>query len=130
MIFDTGFIIDLMNKNAQAVNKLQELMGKKELQYTTSLTIFELFSGLARSQKTEEEKKKITTILSGLPILDLDNKCAEQGGELDGTLIKEGKMIGVIDSMIAGIALTKNMSVLTRNVKDFSKIKDLKIETY
>jgi len=130
MIFDTGFIIDLMNKNAQALNKLQELMNKKELQYITSLTIFELFSGLSRSQKPEEEKNKITTILIGLPIFDLDNQCAELGGKLDGILIKEGKMIGAIDSMIAGIALIKNMPVLTRNIKDFSKIKGLKTETY
>ncbi len=130
MIFDTDFIISLMNKNPQALNKLQELMSRKQLQYTTSLTLFELFSGLARSQKTEEEKRKIASVLIGLPILDLDNKSAETGGEIDGALIKEGKMIGAIDCMISGIAITKNLPVITKNIKDFSKIKGLKIETY
>ena len=39
-------------------------------------------------------------------------------------------MIQPIDCMIAGIALIRKEKVLTRNVKDFSKIKDLEIETY
>lgn len=39
-------------------------------------------------------------------------------------------MINIEDIMLAGIALTHNESIITRNIKHFSKIEGLKIETY
>lgn len=39
-------------------------------------------------------------------------------------------MIDPEDAMIAGIALINDESVLTKNVEHFSRIRDLKIETY
>ncbi len=39
-------------------------------------------------------------------------------------------MIDPEDTLIAGIALINNETVLTKNVEHFSRIRDLKIETY
>lgn len=130
MIFDTNFVIDLMRNDKKAVSKLDEIIKRGDTQLITSLTIFELFSSLARSLKPLEEKNKIINILRGQLVLSLDNESAEKAGEIDGSLIKEGKMIGVIDSLIAGVALAKKEKILTRNVKEFSKIKGLEIQTY
>lgn len=130
MIFDTSFVIDVMNNDSKSVEKLHELIKAGEPQLITSLTIFELFSGLERSKKPMREKEKVLKILKGQLVLHLDNDSAEKAGEIDGNLVKEGRMIGPIDSMIGGIALIKKEKVLTRNVKDFSKIKGLEIETY
>ncbi len=35
-----------------------------------------------------------------------------------------------IDSLISGIALNRNQSILTNNVKHFTRVKELKIESY
>ncbi len=130
MIVDTTFVIDLMRNEEKAVAKLHQLINKREPLLVTALTIFELFSGLSRSTKPSEERNKIMKVLKGQLILHLDNDSAEKAGEIDGTLIKEGNMIGPVDSMIAGIALVKKDVVLTRNIKDFSKVKGLDTETY
>lgn len=130
MIFDTSFIIDVMRKDEKAINKLHEIIKKREPQLITSPTMFELFSGLARSQKPAREKNKIMKILKDQLVLHLDNDSAEKAGEIDGTLIKDGNRIGPIDSMISGIALVKKEKVLTRNKKDFEKVKSLEIEVY
>lgn len=39
-------------------------------------------------------------------------------------------MIDPEDAMIAGIALLSNETILTKNVEHFSRIRNLKIETY
>ncbi len=130
MIFDTAFLIDVMKNDQRAVSKLQELIQRRETQLITSLTVFELFSGVAQSNMPLKERNKVMNILNGQLILHLDNDAAEKAGEIDGGLIKEGKMIGPIDSMIAGITLVKKEKVLTRNVKDFSRIKGVEVETY
>ena len=69
-------------------------------------------------------------ILNGQLIINLDRHSAEKAGEIDGTLTKAGYEIGPIDCMIAGIAIIKNDKLITRNVKDFMKVKDLKVESY
>lgn len=130
MILDTSFIIDFMANDPKAVDKLRELVKRREPQLITTLSIFELFSGLVRSKRPMEEKYKVMKILEEQTVLSFDSDAAERSGEIDGILKKAGKDIGPIDSMIAGIALSKNQKVLTRNVKDFQRIKGLNIESY
>ncbi|PIN81212.1 hypothetical protein COV11_02340 [Candidatus Woesearchaeota archaeon CG10_big_fil_rev_8_21_14_0_10_30_7] len=130
MILDTTFLIDVMDEDDKAVAKLLDIIKKGEPQLITAPTIFELFTGITRSKKPEQEKNKIIKVLEGQIVVHLDNNSAEKAGEIDGNLMKDGKPIGVIDSMIAGIALIKKDKILTRNIKDFSKIKGLEIETY
>lgn len=130
MIFDTSFVIDVMRADEAAVLKLRDISIMGEKRIVTSPTIFELFSGLARSQKPSLEKNKIMRILKSQMIIELDNESAEKAGEIHGSLIKSGNGIASLDSMIAGIALVRHEKVLTRNAKDFSKVKGLEIETY
>ena len=130
MITDTTFLIDVMRNDERAVAKLNDFIKNAEPQLVTAVTIFELFSGLARSTKPVAEKNKVMNRLKGLLVLHLDYDAAQKAGEIDGDLIKSGEMIQPLDSMIAGIALIKKEKVLTRNVKDFSKVKNLEIETY
>jgi len=68
------------------------------------------------------------SILSNQSIVSFNRAAAEKAGEIDGTLIKQGKKIGIVDSLIAAIALTNNEKVITRNIKDFSRVKGLEIE--
>lgn len=130
MISDTTFIVDLLRNDARAITKLKELMKKNELSFVTTLTIFELFSGLFRSNNPIKEKSRVIDVLKRQMIINLDPESAEKAGEIDGNLILKGKMIQPVDCMIAGIALVKKDKVLTRNVKDFSKIEGLEIESY
>ena len=130
MILDTNFIIDLMNKEDSASKKLDVLLKNQEKLAVTSVTVFELFSGLAQAEKKTEEKIKIMNILKSINSITLDDDCAKMGGQVDGSLIKKGATIGPLDSMIAGIALVRNESLLTRNVKHFSRIDNLKVESY
>ena len=61
MIFDTTFVIDLMRNNKEAVSRLHQIINGGETQLITALTIFELFSGLAQSNKPIEEKIRSCT---------------------------------------------------------------------
>ncbi|MEK6963364.1 MAG: type II toxin-antitoxin system VapC family toxin [Nanoarchaeota archaeon] len=130
MILDTSFIIDVMNKKAEAIKKIRELEENKKTYLVTSLTIFELFSGVGQSKKPDEEKTKIKEVLGSGYILPLDEDSAREGGFIHGQLRKEGTPIGTADCMIAGITLINNEKLLTNNVKDFKKIKGLELVTY
>lgn len=130
MIMDTCFVIDLMNGDTKAVEKLENLTKGGELLFLTTITAFELFSGVARSNKKENERAKIKEVLKGQLLLALDDSSAEKAGDIDGRLIKEGNQIKPLDCMIAGIALNKKDKILTRDLKDFSRVPGLEIESY
>jgi len=130
MIFDTCFIIDVMDGDEKAISKLKDIVKRDIPQITTAISIFEIFSGMSRCNNPENEKRKIIDVLENLLIADIDNESAQKSGTIDGELIKTGKPIGVQDILIAGVALKRKDTLLTRNIKDFERIKNLKIESY
>ena len=130
MIVDTTFVIDIMRKDERALLKLKQFVSRGEPQIVTVLTLFELYSGIMQSNKPDVEKQRVLQILSNLIIWHFDAESAEKSGEIDGGLCKQGKKIDTVDSMIAGIAIAKGERLLTRNIKDFSKIVGLDIESY
>ncbi len=130
MIVDTSFVIDVMRNEPSAIKKLDALIKSNEPQLLTTPTIFELFHGIARSSRPQSERNKVMDVISKQTVLDFSAKAAARAGELDGDLIKRGERISPIDAMIAAIALEAGETVLTRNNKDFSKIKGLRTEMY
>ncbi|HLC32614.1 MAG TPA: PIN domain-containing protein [Candidatus Nanoarchaeia archaeon] len=130
MIIDTTVLIDLMNGDRETHNKIRELELRGEPCKVTTLSVFELRRGVPLSEDESQEKQKITEVLQGQTILPLDIASVEIGGVLSGLLQKQGKSIGGIDTIISGIALAHKEKVLTRNVKDFSKVPGLHVETY
>ena len=77
-----------------------------------------------------QKLEKINNILAGIVLLDLDFESAKIGGKIHAELYSLGMPIQPEDSMIAGICLKNNKKILTRNVKHFSRIKNLQVETY
>ncbi len=130
MIVDTTFLIDIMDNEPVATEMLKSLVEKGAPLTVTALSIFELFSGLTRSTSPLREYEKIQSVTEQLPRWSFDEVSAERAGQLHGMLISKGQPIGALDAMIAGIALQHHEPVLTRNVKDFSRVPGLKVETY
>ena len=130
MILDTSLLIDVMNGLPEAINKIKRLNADREVQFIAAPSIFELWSGIAQSKKSEMEKKKVLSVLGTQTILNLDQKSAEEGGKIDGMLVKNGTQIDSEDCMIAGIAICNGEIIVTRNIAHFSRIKGLKIESY
>ena len=51
-------------------------------------------------------------------------------GTLRASLVRAGKMIGPLDLLIAAHAVYLGATLVTNNVKEFSRVSDLKIETW
>ena len=130
MIIDTCFVIDVMRNNKKAIDKLNELLNINEELFITSISIFELFSGIQKSNQHKDELKKVMDVLNDLMSLSFTINAAQKAGNIDSVLVNQGIMNDPIDNMIAGIALINKQAILTKNIKHFEKIHDLKIETY
>ena len=130
MILDTCFLIDLMQGDQKAKDKLDRIYKQNEEHYISALSIFELFSGVAQSSHPISEKHKVREVLKGQLIIPLNQSIAEIGGTMFGNQILAGEMTTVVDVMIAASAKEKGQAVLTRNIKDFNRISGVTVETY
>ena len=130
MILDSSFLIDLLRgRNEEAKKKAEELDRIFVTKSISSISIMELWRGACLIQ-SEKEKKKILSLLNSVIIYDFDAYAAKVAAEIEADLKIKGKNIDREDIMIAAIAKTKNEPVLTRNVKHFSKIEGLTVESY
>ncbi len=128
MIADTTFIIDVGRGDAGAFKKLEELKVKKEALAITAVTTFELFQGT--TGLNEKELKIFSKFVNNALVIPVEHETAKLAGIIRSQLKRRGVQLEAIDCLIAGIALLGKDALLTRNVKDFSPIKGLRIETY
>ncbi len=129
MILDTGFIVDLFKGKKNAVEKMQSLSEKGDAYFVSAVTLHELWTGVTLSIQEEQEKARIKQTLESIDILNFDVFCAQISGMVNGKLMKDGKMIGSEDCMIAGTALYHKLPLLTKD-EHFKRIHGLKIENY
>lgn len=96
----------------------------------SSVTYAELVHGVEKSQAVEKNRLALALLLANIEILDFDAAAAEYYGKIRADLEKKGTPIGSLDMMIAGHAMSLNYTVVTNNTKEFSRVKDLKLENW
>ena len=128
MIADTTFFIDLARRNPQAMDKLNELRERKEALAITAVTTFELFQGSGKL--SEAELKLFSRLIGNSLVIPVEHETAQLAGMIKNHLSKNGLQVGPLDCLIAGVVIVGKDVLLTRNVKDFSRIEGLRIETY
>lgn len=127
---DTTFAIDLMRGDKGAVAKAEELEERGETSVVPAPVFFELFEGAIRSDAPARERRKVEQFGKAYGRTAFGFEEARAGGEILGELLLEGNPIGLIDSMIAGIAIEHGEKILTRDPKDFERVPEIEIETY
>ncbi|ATZ61190.2 MAG: type II toxin-antitoxin system VapC family toxin [Methanosarcinales archaeon Met12] len=127
---DTNFLVELLRRNSRAEKKLEELTLRGETLTTTPLNACELFKGAYRTGKQIEETKKVRELLSHLDILDFSIPSCEVFGKIINSLRDKGDDVGEVDVLIACIVITHGEILVTNNVKHFSRISGLRLETF
>lgn len=128
-LLDTNICIFAIKKRPETVlKKLKEKISDGI--YISSLTIAELEFGVENSQKIENNRIALLKFLSIFNILNFDDSDAIDYGRLKTDLRKQGRIIGPIDILLAAQALNKELIFVTNNVKEFKRVKGLKIEDW
>jgi tRNA(fMet)-specific endonuclease VapC len=93
--------------------------------YTTStVSVMEIVRGFQQNQSTRRLQAFVAS-LATLEILPFDLPDAELAGRIAGDLERVGRPIGVADPMVAAIALTKGLELVTGNIAHFQRIQQL-----
>lgn len=123
IIADTDVLIDALKGQEPGRGRVAEAIQSGALA-TTAITVFELMAGA----KSESARASIDALLTPLRILNLDDLASQRAAEFRRRLERDGRKIGLADYLIAGICHSHAATLLTRNLKHFERIEELRVE--
>ena len=95
----------------------------------TELTWYEVVRGY-RAIGAHRQLEAFDAFCHQCNILPLDHDALDCAANIYADLRRRGKLIGEVDILIAGITLTHEMGVATRNVEHFSRVANLHVENW
>jgi len=130
-LLDTNVISELFKKRP-STGVLESVRSARGQDLATSvLCVVELRYGASRHRKGEAIWERISShVLSRIRILPLGWHEAVRAGDILGALEQRGEPIGIEDVLIAATALEHGLTVVTRNLKHFSRIEGLLAESW
>jgi tRNA(fMet)-specific endonuclease VapC len=97
---------------------------------TSSIVVFELRFGSAKSQREAANNARFDQILAPLRILSFDADDAALAGTIRATLEAAGTPIGPYDLLIAAQALRHGATLVTANTREFQRVIGLNVESW
>jgi tRNA(fMet)-specific endonuclease VapC len=131
-LLDTSACIDAIKNRFPFVRKrLGDAIRGGSQVYVSSIVSFELRYGAAKSARPEENVRLVDAFLAGASgVLPFDEEDAKLAGPVRAKLEKAGRAIGSYDLLIAGQALRHRMTLVTANVREFSRVQGLRWEDW
>jgi len=128
-LLDTDTCIYIIRKRPQSVFKKLSAMEIEGVAIS-SLTVAEMFFGVEKSAYSEQNRIKLTEFLAPFAILAFDGKAAVVYGRIRAGLESRGKTIGAIDELVASQAIAEDLTLVSNNTREFSRIPALKLENW
>lgn len=126
-LLDTNAVVALLrNQPARVRERFREVQQAGDYLAISSVVLFELWYGVAKSGRIQENTERLRILLSGdLDVLDFDDEDAQTAGRIRADLEKDGTPIGAYDLLIASQALRRGLTVVTANTGEFSRVAGL-----
>ncbi|WP_322769707.1 type II toxin-antitoxin system VapC family toxin [Frankia sp. Cr1] len=126
-LLDTNAVVALLRNKPLAVrDRYREALASGEPLALSSVVLFELWYGVAKSSQVQENSERLRVLLSGdFDLLDFDDEDARTAGQVRAALEKDGQPIGAYDLLIAAQAVRRGLTVVTANTSEFSRVAGL-----
>jgi len=128
-LLDTNACIRLLNGTSPAL--VARMVGSDPAQIALcSIVKAELLYGARRSSRRADNLRLLESFFEPLASLPFDDACAERYGIIRSELESAGTPIGPNDLMIAATAVAHGATLVTNNVKEFSRVAGLRLEDW
>jgi len=127
-LLDTNILSDVIkNPRGHAARRLIQV--EPERLCTSIIVVAEMRYGIEK-KSSPELARRVHQILNAIPVLPLDRNTDCHYGQIRAQLEREGMIIGANDLFIAAHARMKDAILVTDNIKEFSRVQDLKVENW
>jgi tRNA(fMet)-specific endonuclease VapC len=130
-MLDTNIMVYVLNARPhhQAVLDRFDREEPRDM-VVSSITLAELRFGIEKSRRREASRTALHRALHALNVVAFDVKAAVTYGAVRAALETTGKPIGPLDTLIAAHALSLDLTLVTSNLREFSKVRELRVENW
>lgn len=124
-LLDTDILSEIIKRvNPRIIVKANSYLNQFNKYTISAITVMEIVEGWQK-RKQEKRLQQFLTILASQEILSFDLTEAVLAGKIYADLETTGKRIGYPDCMIAAIAISHNITLVTGNLSHYQRIQDL-----
>ncbi|MCG6142783.1 MULTISPECIES: type II toxin-antitoxin system tRNA(fMet)-specific endonuclease VapC [Leptospira] len=128
-LLDTNICIFLIKKKNQTLlDKIKKNYNKGI--FISTLTLAELEFGIQNSEQKEKNRLSLIEFLTIFEVLPFEERDTQAFGIIKADLKKSGNLIGSIDALLAAQAVSRNLTFITNNTKEFKRVKNLIFEDW
>jgi tRNA(fMet)-specific endonuclease VapC len=125
-LLDTNAVIAILRGDEKMLARLRQ---HKPTDFgLPAIVLHKLFYGATKSQRKLENVRRIEGLQ--FEVIELDAADARAAGEIRAQLAASGTPIGPYDVLIAGQAVTRELTLITHNVGEFSRVSRLSLEDW
>lgn len=125
-LLDTNAVIGLLRLDRAVVRAANR--HRLEDVGSSIIVLHELYYGAFKSARLADNLKTIANL--GIEFLEVEHGDARTAAEIRNVLKVQGTPIGAYDVLVAGQALSRDLTLITRNVREFSPVEELRVENW
>ena len=131
-LLDTNACIALINGTEINVRRrFKRAVARESVILLSSIVAFELWYGVAKSQRKDSNTQRLETFLGGpLEWALFDEDDARAAGTVRTELETVGRPVGAYDVLLAGQARRRGATLVTSNTKEFARVHGLNWEDW
>ncbi len=129
-LLDSGIATDYINRRSGIYDRARDEVAKGNSIGIGLPVLAEMIAGIERSSSRDRNMKKLLAAMSALRLWPFDEAAAFEYGRLYAELARAGRPIGVIDMMIAAVALTLGNCTVVSADSDFLAVPGLSVENW
>lgn len=128
-LLDTNICIFVMKNTYRSLTE-RLLATTPDDVAVSAITVYELEYGAAKSNWGERTRENLRMFLSPFIILPFDSKDAIVAGQIRAHLSSVGNLIGPYDIQIAAQGIARDLTVITHNTDEFTRVPGLKLDDW
>lgn len=128
-MLDTDILSEFMRGNARVMSNVDSYLKEHGFINISIITYYEILNGLLYKD-AKKQLKKFEEFVSLNKVIPLTQRMAKVAAAIQADLRKKGTVIGHTDTLIAGIAITNKLELVTNNTNHFKRIKGLTLANW
>jgi len=127
-VLDTNTVIDYFKGRGKVAARLLAVTPREIA--LPAIAAYEVWVGVLGSQQAKRRQAQYEHFLSLIEVIPFDSAISRRAASLRVALERRGEAIGPLDMLIAGTALACGATLVTRNINEFGRIAELKVENW